>query len=80
MLMLDWLIMLNNRFKIAVFCSDVSGAFDRVSAKLLVKKLISHGLHARMVELLRDWLQSRRASVIVSGERSDEFEIMNQVF
>ena len=40
-----WLSMLNAGKKIGVYCSDVSGAFDRASAERLLDKLASLGLH-----------------------------------
>ena len=40
----------------------------------------SHGLHPRIIEVIRSWLEKRRARVIVGGERSEEFAIENQVF
>ena len=40
-----WLKMLNDGNKIGLYCSDVSGAFDRVCAARLLYKLASLGLH-----------------------------------
>ena len=41
----SWLTMLNDGLKVGVYCSDVSGAFDRVSAARLLDKLSALGLH-----------------------------------
>ena len=60
--------------------SDVAGAFDKVKSELLVLKFQSHGIHSRMIEVIRSWLQRRRAAVVVGGGRSAEFSIENQVF
>ena len=60
--------------------SDVAGAFDRIKSELLVLKFQSHGIHSRMIEVIRSWLQRRRAAVVVGGGRSAEFSIENQVF
>ena len=79
-LILEWLTVLDNRGKIALFCSDVSGAFDKVCTKRLAMKLRHHRVHERMVELLISWLSARRAQVIVGGARSDEYQIDNQVY
>ena len=35
---ITWISMLNDRKKVGVYCSDVSGAFDRVFAKRLLDK------------------------------------------
>ena len=45
LLMLTWIQALGARRKIAVYCSDVSGAFDRVQAeRLAAKHLVWRGL------------------------------------
>ena len=62
LLMLEWLTALNNRQKIAIFSSDVSGAFDKVDTGRLIQKLKYHGLHPRMIELIFSWLQARYAN------------------
>ena len=38
-MMLSWIVALNAGKKVAVYCADVSGAFDKVEAERLVKKL-----------------------------------------
>ena len=38
LVMLEWLQILNRRGKIAVHCSDVAGAFDRVDCEILAEK------------------------------------------
>ena len=50
---------------IAVFCSDVSGVFDRVRAERLLEKLRSKGVHPTLVALAGSWLQQRTAQVVV---------------
>jgi hypothetical protein len=80
MLMLEWMSILDRRGKIGVFCSDVAGAFDRVSAEILIAKLEMYGLHPRIVAVLKSWLEKRTACVLVGGERSELFDILNQIF
>ena len=63
MLMLEWMTILDRRGKIGVFCSDVAGAFDRVSASILVAKLKMHGLHPRMIEVLKSWLEKKSVCI-----------------
>ena len=53
-----WLNGLNARRKIAVLCSDVSGAFDRVCRKRLLKKLRKMGLHSKIIAVVESWLQA----------------------
>ena len=80
MLIIEWLILLEHRGKIAVYNSDVAGAFDRVSADLLITKLRSHGLHERLIGLLKSWLETRTACVVVGGSKSEVYAILKQVF
>ena len=80
LLVIEWIIALNGRGKVAVYCSDVAGAFDRVKATLLVKKLLQKGVHAQLVKLIESWLRQRRAQVIVGGEASDVFTLQNMIY
>ena len=64
----------------AVYCSDVSGAFDRVSALRLAQKLRTTGLHEHWVRLLMSWLRDRSAHVVVSGANSNEQVLSNMVY
>ena len=79
-LMMSWLLALNGRMKVAVYCSDVSGAFDRVRAERLLEKLRSKGVHPTMVALAGSWLQQRTARVVVDGQRSDNMLLKNMFF
>ena len=66
--------------KIVVYCSDVSGAFDRVNSERLLEKLRRSGVHYRIVDLIASWLGRRRANVVVGGERSESFLLENMVY
>ena len=63
-----------------VYCSDVSGAFDRVNATRLLLKLRATGLHPQLVKLIGSWLSARRAQVIAGGQFSLEFALINKIF
>ena len=80
MLIIEWLIIVDARGKIAVYNNDVAGAFDQIDSELLVAKLRAHGLHERIIGLLVSWLARRTAVVIVGGSRSEQFAIENQVY
>ena len=54
--MISWILALNRRKKVAVYCSDVSGASDRVRAERLPEKLRCKGVHPASVDLARSWL------------------------
>jgi len=79
-LMLNWLWALATGHKIAVYCSDVAGAFDRVSLKRLAKKLLNKGLHPKIVAVLVSWLRQRKAVVVVGGATSDATPLINMVY
>ena len=79
-LTMSWLLALNRRKKVAVYCSDVSGAFDRVQAERLLEKLRGKGVHPTMVALTESWLQQRTAHVVVEGQYSDKMVLKNMVF
>ena len=66
--------------KIAVYLSDVSGAFDKVDSNRLIQKLERKGLGIKMIRVIRSWLQRRRATVVVSGQKSRSLLLQNQVF
>ena len=51
-LLLTWVLALAAGLKITVYCSDVSGAFDRVRLERLVAKLKKKGLQPKIVALL----------------------------
>ena len=77
---LKWLRTLGKGRRLALFCSDVSGAFDRVPTSTLVSKLALKGLHPLLVAVIRDWLSARSARVLVGGESSDLFTILDSVY
>ena len=79
-LTLKWLDLLRLGNKIAVYLSDVSGAFDKVDSDRLIKKLEHKGLGIKMTKVIRSWLQRRRATVVVSGQKSRSLLLQNQVF
>ena len=60
-LTLKWLDLLRLGNKIAVYLSDVSGAFDKVDSDRLIKKLEHKGLGIKMTKVIRSWLQRSHA-------------------
>ena len=75
-----WLLALERGDLVALFCSDVSGAFDRVSSQRLVRKLSSLGLHPRIAAILESWLRPRVSKVVVEGSASSARTLENSVF
>ena len=79
-LVMSWLTLLANGNRIGVYCSDVSGAFDRVSARRLLSRFRLLRVHPRFLRLFDSWLQARLAKVIVAGTSSQEFVMTDMVY
>ena len=59
-----WLKMLNDGNTIGVYCSDVSGAFDRICLARFLAKLVSLGLHRDLFGLVKtDFVNDRHSSL-----------------
>ena len=67
---LEWLWAFHHDEIIALYCSDVSGAFDRVKSTKLLSKLERKGVSPPMLKLLESWLDDRIANVVVEGCQS----------
>ena len=80
LLVLQWLLLFASGHKVALYCSDVSGAFNKVDAERLCSKLRDLGLHPQIVSLLSSWLRPREASIAVSGKSSSTFQMDNMVY
>ena len=76
----SWLLLLEEGCAIGLYCSDVSGAFDRVDRERLCSKLHACGLPSLAVAFLESWLENREASVIVSGSKSANMPLTNSVY
>ena len=76
----NWLLLLDAGFSVGLFCSDVSGAFDRVRRQRLCNKLSASGLPSDVVNFLASWLEDRVSNVIVSGALSPDSVLANNVF
>ena len=63
-----------------MYCSDVQGAFDKVDAELLICKLASFNLESCIIVVVRSWLRTWSAFVIVNGKRSRPIRLRNIVF
>ena len=75
-----WLLQLHEGKRIAVYLSDISGAFDRVSTEILLAKLRAVGVAETLIRFLGSYLEARRATVLVQGQESDIYELLNMVF
>eukprot|EP00973_Karenia_brevis_P094657 12423525-Karenia_brevis.AAC.1 len=56
----SWLLGLSCSCRVALYCSDVSGAFDNVRREILLTK-IRDDFHENIIHVLSSWLESRSA-------------------
>ncbi len=75
-----WLLKLEEGDIVALYCSDVSGAFDRVRRDRLLAKLSASGIHPTILRFLASWLEDRKSVVVVNGDSSAERILANSVF
>ena len=76
----SWLLQLELGYLVALFGSDVRGAFDRVRRTRMTQKLRSSGLHPKVVLFLESWIEDRKCVVIVGGQSSRERTLSNSVY
>ena len=79
-MVLSWLGGFNHRLKFGVYCSDVSGAFDRVDAQRLLAKLKAKGLRGDMLKVFEAWLAERQAVVVCGGKHGDPICLNNIIY
>ena len=77
---IQWIWWLHLNRKVGLYCSDVSGAFDKVSSVRLARKLELYGVLGKRLAFLRSWQEARVAVVVVNGSFSDEASLRNMVF
>lgn len=80
LLTLSWLQAVAAGRNVEVYCSDVAGAFDRVSKKRLVRKLRAKKIHMKLVRFFTSWLRKRTAKFVVDGAQSVVVELTNMVY
>ena len=66
--------------QIGIYCSDIKGAFDRVSAALLLEKLEQYGVTGKALAFLKSSLEERAAQVVTHGAMSDKFALNDMLF
>ena len=80
LMVLTWLTGFEQHLKFAVYCSDVKGAFDKVSCKRLLEKLRAKGVDESVVKVLASWLRDRVAQVVVGGKSSSDQLLRDMVY
>ena len=80
LLVLTWVQGFGMAKKFAIYCSDVSGAFDKVNKARLLLKLKAKGVACNILRVLESWLGQRTAHVVVAGTRSKTMVLDNMVY
>ena len=75
-----WSLLICQGFKIGLYLSDISGAFDKVSRALIIGKLSQLGLPGTFLDFLNDYLLTREGSVREEGADSKAMALANMVF
>ena len=63
-----------------MYLSDISGAFDRVSTQLLLRKCRAVGVSGKLASFLTGYLAPRQAQVVVDGAASKPMPLTNTVY
>ena len=77
---LTWFLAFATGCKFILCCSDVAGAFDKVSAARLNSKLVVISIHSSLLAVLHSWQRPRTASVIVQGAASGALSMQDMAF
>ena len=76
----SWLLSFEEGSAVGLYCSDVSGAFDRVCKDRLSAKLRASGLPDLVISFLVSWLGDRLSTIVVSGSHSAAGILANSGF
>ena len=74
-----WLLAICRGKKIALYLSDISGAFDKVFKDFLLAKLYQAGVGDAFLDFLNSYLSPRVGYVTIEAAISDAFEIADSV-
>ena len=64
----------------ALYCSDVSDAFDRVDTRRMADKLRAIGVCDDMIKVSDAWLAERKAVVVCGGQPGDPIKLKNRIY
>ena len=79
-MVLTWIGGFQRGMKFALYCSDVSGAFDRVNTQRMIDKLRAKGMRADMINVFKAWLAERKAVVVCGGQHGDPIQLKNMIY
>ena len=74
-----WLLAFQEKRKVGLYLSDISGAFDKVSVTVLLRYLRRSGISETLLNFFVDYLAPRSANVVVNGSQSDDLQLSDMV-
>lgn len=77
---MQWILCLEAGDSVALYCSDVSGAFDKVCKETLLRKIGGLQMPRCLGKLLKSWLGDRFSKVVVDGSASSGSPLTDSVF
>lgn len=77
---ISWLLPINEKMRVALFCSDVQKPFDHAARPRLLQKLKNKKMHSKILSLLDNLLQPRNARDIVNGHMSSGFSLNDMLY
>jgi len=80
MCLANWVLLICKGFKVGVYLSDISGAFDKVNRCLLLGKLAQLGLPDTFLDFLNNYLLPREGFVTVENAISEVMWLCDMVF
>ena len=79
-LVLSCIVAFEHKKKVIMFCSDVQGAFDKVSEVRFAEKIRKSGLPDDLIPLFESWMKSRKANVLTDGSQSASMVLSDMVY
>ena len=80
MLMMTWILAICSGQKIGAYLSDITGAFDRVFKIYMLAKLHAACVGPKYLNFRDAYLSPRKGKVVVQGEGSDLFSLLDMAF
>ena len=69
----------DKRFKFAMYCSDVSSAFDRVTTLKMLDELNAKRVRDNIVKIFKTWLEIK-ALVICGNQQTNPIQLKNLIY
>ena len=75
-----WIYGFNYKLKFALYCSDESGAFDRVKRERWIANLRAKHMPEEFLRIFNAWLQKRTAKGVVGRQHNDPMQLRDMIY